>query len=89
LPATDNRRRNIGCQPGKAQERVEVGRRHALFSSDVMHGEFGVLDKTGQNVMSPSNNPQQTRICCRTMIGSINNQHSHFATDTLKTGRNR
>jgi hypothetical protein len=46
--------RDSGCQPRKTQERVDVGRRNTLRSSDVMHGEFGVLDKTCVNIMSVS-----------------------------------
>jgi hypothetical protein len=33
-----------------------------LSSSHVMHGEFGVLDKTSLNIMSASDDPQQARV---------------------------
>jgi hypothetical protein len=34
--------------------------------------------------MSASDDPQQARVCCRTIIGTLN-QHSHFATDAFET----
>src|ERR1700757_558399 len=42
LSAVDDGRGDVGRQPRKPQEGVEVGCRHLLFSRDVMHGELEV-----------------------------------------------
>jgi hypothetical protein len=44
--AIDDGRGDVGCQPGKTQEGIEVGCRHALLASDIMHAQPGVLDQT-------------------------------------------
>jgi hypothetical protein len=53
-----------------------------------MHGEFGILDQTHLNIVSPGDDPQQARVCGFAIIGVVN-QHSQFATDALKACRNR
>ena len=51
----DDGRRDVGCQPGKTQEGVEVGCRHLLFLCDVMHAQRRALDQAGLDVVRPAN----------------------------------
>ena len=86
LPTIDNGRRDVGCQPGKTQEVIDVGCRHALFASDVMHGQLGVLNEACLDVMGASDNPQEAWIGCLVII-RILDEHSHFATDAPEACR--
>jgi hypothetical protein len=53
--AIDDGRGDVGRQPGKTQEGIEVGCRHVLFASDIMHGQLGVLDQARLDVVSDRN----------------------------------
>jgi hypothetical protein len=75
-------------QPGKTQEGIQVGCRHLLFASDIVHGQLGVLDQTRLDVVSARNDSEQARISGCLFIGILD-QHSHFATDALQAHRNR
>src|SRR3984893_10736991 len=50
--AIDDGRGDVGRQPGKTQEGIEVGCRHLLFASDIMHAQLGVLVQTRLDVVS-------------------------------------
>jgi hypothetical protein len=70
-------------QPGKTQKGIDVGCRHSLLESDIMHGQLGILD---QARLSASNDSEQAGIGCRLVIGVLD-QHSHFATDAYRHHR--
>jgi hypothetical protein len=75
-------------QPGKTQEGIEVGCRHLLFASDIVHGQLGVLDQTRLDVVRASQDSEQAGIGWCLVIG-IFDQHSHFATDALQAHGHR
>jgi hypothetical protein len=50
--AIDDSRGDVGRQPGKTQEGIEVGCRHLLLASYIMHAQLGVLDQTRLDVVS-------------------------------------
>ena len=62
LPAIDDRRGDIGCEPGQAQQRVKVCRAQASRSRDVTHIEFRVSREPCLEFMGASNKFQQARI---------------------------
>src|SRR6202044_1307941 len=70
MPTIDNSSGDVRSEPGKTQEGVDVGCRHSLLASDVMHGQFGVLNEASLDIVSASDNPQQARIDCRLVIGT-------------------
>jgi hypothetical protein len=43
-PPRETHVHDVGRQPGKTQEGIEVGCRHVLLASDIMHGKPGVMD---------------------------------------------
>jgi len=79
---------DVGRQPGKTQKGIEVGGRHALLASDMMHGQLGVLDQARLDVVGARKDPEQARIGGRLVIGILD-QHAHFATDALQAYRHR
>ena len=69
--AIDDGRGDVGRQPGKTQEGIEVGCRHLLFASDIMHGQLGVLDQTRLDVVSARNDSEQAGIGGCLVIGIL------------------
>jgi hypothetical protein len=80
--AIDDGRGDVGRQPRKTQEGVEVGSRHVFFASDVMHRQLGVLAQAGLDVMRAGNDSEQAGIGWCLTIGILDH-HSHFATYAL------
>jgi len=83
LPTVDDRRDDVGGQPGQPEERVDVGSRHSFLAGDVLNGQFGILTQASLDVMRASDNSQQARIGYRLVIGVLD-QHSHFTTHALE-----
>ena len=79
-------RGDVGRQPGKPQEGVEIGCRHVLFLSDIVDAELGVLDQAGLDVVRPGKDSEQARIGRRLVIGILD-QHAHFAPGPLQACR--
>ena len=63
-------RSDVGRQPRKTQESIEVGCRHLLLASDIMHSQLGVMDRARLDVVRARNDSEQAGIGCRLIIGS-------------------
>ena len=86
LLAIDDGRGDVGRQPRKAQEGVEVGCRHLFFLGDVMHPQRGVLDLPCLDVVRAGKDSEQARIGRSLFIGILD-QHAHFAPGALQIRR--
>jgi hypothetical protein len=56
-----------------------------LLTSDIVHGELGVLDQARLDVVRASKDSEQAGIGWCLLIGILD-QHAHFATGALKPG---
>jgi hypothetical protein len=88
LPTVDDRSGDIRCEPGEAEQSVDVSGRDPLLARDVVHGEVRVLGEAPLNVVSPRDNSQEAHVD-RSSVTGIIDQHFHFAAGALELCRRR
>ena len=82
--AVDDGRDDIGCQRRKPQQAREVADGKPLLARYRRHGQIGILHQTLLKVVRASNDPKQTGIGCRSVLGVVHDQ-LHLAADALKS----
>jgi hypothetical protein len=83
--AIDDGSDDIGCERRKAQKARQVADGKSLVAGYSRHSQIGVLHQPSLKVMRSSDDPEQSGIGCRLVIGVLD-EHSHLTAYALQSG---